>query len=88
MIIETAQRTKQTSEYYFSVKLAEVRKLIAEGHDVINLGIGNPDMMPSEETLKLYQKLLRNRRPTAISLMLERLLFAMQSRISIIILTE
>ena len=51
MIIETAQRTKQTSEYYFSVKLAEVRKLIAEGHDVINLGIGNPDMMPSPETL-------------------------------------
>ena len=51
MIIETAQRTKQTSEYYFSVKLAEVRKLIAEGHDVINLGIGNPDMMPSEQTI-------------------------------------
>lgn len=51
MIIDTAQRTKQTSEYYFSVKLAEVRKLIAEGHDVINLGIGNPDMMPSSETL-------------------------------------
>jgi aspartate/methionine/tyrosine aminotransferase len=51
MIIDTARRTKQTSEYYFSVKLAEVRKLIAEGHDVINLGIGNPDMMPSSETL-------------------------------------
>ena len=52
MIIETAQRTRQTSEYYFSVKLAEVRKLVAEGHDVINLGIGNPDMMPSDATLK------------------------------------
>lgn len=52
MIIETAQRTRQTSEYYFSVKLAEVRKLIAEGHDVINLGIGNPDMMPSEQTIQ------------------------------------
>jgi aspartate/methionine/tyrosine aminotransferase len=51
MIIETAQRTRQTTEYYFSVKLAEVRKLMAEGHDVINLGIGNPDMMPSESTL-------------------------------------
>ena len=51
MIIDTAQRTKQTSEYYFSVKLAEVRKLIAEGNDVIHLAIGNPDMMPSEATL-------------------------------------
>lgn len=52
MIIETALRTRQTSEYYFSVKLAEVRNLIANGNDVINLGIGNPDMMPSEETIK------------------------------------
>lgn len=52
MIIETAQRTRQTSEYYFSVKLTEVRKLIGEGHDVINLGIGNPDMMPSEQTIE------------------------------------
>lgn len=56
MIIDTAQRTKQTSEYYFSVKLAEVRKLIAEGHDVINLGIGNPDMMPSSETITALSK--------------------------------
>ncbi len=52
MIIETALRTRQTSEYYFSVKLAEVRNLIAEGHDVINLGIGNPDMMPSAQTIE------------------------------------
>lgn len=52
MIIETAQRTRQTSEYYFSVKLAEVRNLLAQGHDVINLGIGNPDMVPSDGTIK------------------------------------
>lgn len=51
MIIKAAQRTQQTSEYYFSVKLAEVRRLIAAGHDIINLGIGNPDMAPSEATL-------------------------------------
>ncbi len=52
MIIETALRTRQTTEYYFSVKLAEVRNLIANGNDVINLGIGNPDMMPSQETIQ------------------------------------
>ncbi|GAB3642775.1 pyridoxal phosphate-dependent aminotransferase [Spirosoma arcticum] len=51
MIIPVAHRADQTQEYYFSVKLAEVRKLIAAGHDVINIGIGNPDMMPSEATL-------------------------------------
>jgi len=63
LIINTAQRTRQTSEYYFSVKLAEVRKLMAEGHDVINLGIGNPDMMPSENTLSALIEAVR--RPSA-----------------------
>lgn len=51
MIIEPAQRAKQAKEYYFSVKLGEVRKLIYQGFDVINLGIGSPDMMPSQATL-------------------------------------
>jgi len=56
MIIPLADRAGQTQEYYFSVKLAEVRKLQAAGHDVINIGIGNPDMMPSEATLQaLYE---------------------------------
>lgn len=52
MIIPLAKRADQAQEYYFSVKLAEVRKLIAAGHDVINIGIGNPDMMPSDATLQ------------------------------------
>ncbi len=52
MIIPLAKRADQAQEYYFSVKLAEVRKLVAAGHDVINIGIGNPDMMPSEATLR------------------------------------
>lgn len=52
MIIPLAQRAGQTQEYYFSVKLAEVRQLIAAGHDVINMGIGNPDMMPSSDTIE------------------------------------
>ncbi len=51
MIIPLAHRANQTQEYYFSVKLAEVRQLQAAGHDIINLGIGNPDMMPSASTL-------------------------------------
>lgn len=51
MIIPVAHRADQTQEYYFSVKLAEVRQLMAAGHDVINIGIGNPDLMPSDATL-------------------------------------
>jgi aspartate/methionine/tyrosine aminotransferase len=51
MIIPLAHRADQTQEYYFSVKLAEVRQLQAAGHDIINLGIGNPDLMPSTNTI-------------------------------------
>ena len=56
MIIPLAHRAHQTQEYYFSVKLAEVRQLQAAGHDIINLGIGNPDMMPSANTLEALNK--------------------------------
>ena len=59
MIIPLAHRTEQTQEYYFSVKLAEVRQLQAAGHDVINLGIGNPDLMPSANTLDVLMKSAR-----------------------------
>ncbi|GAB3576382.1 aminotransferase class I/II-fold pyridoxal phosphate-dependent enzyme [Spirosoma luteolum] len=52
MIIPLAQRADQTQEYYFSVKLAEVRRLQGQGHDIINMGIGNPDLMPSDATLE------------------------------------
>ncbi|MEN7546921.1 aminotransferase class I/II-fold pyridoxal phosphate-dependent enzyme [Rapidithrix thailandica] len=51
MIINTAKRLGETKEYYFSVKLREVRELIAQGKDVINMGIGNPDLKPSEQTI-------------------------------------
>ncbi|MVM39223.1 aminotransferase class I/II-fold pyridoxal phosphate-dependent enzyme [Spirosoma sp. HMF3257] len=51
MIIPLALRADQTQEYYFSVKLAEVRRMQAAGHDIINLGIGNPDLMPSANTI-------------------------------------
>lgn len=56
MIIETADRLKVTGEYYFSVKLQEVRELISGGKDIINIAIGNPDMAPSEQTIAELQK--------------------------------
>ncbi|MGV3539215.1 MAG: pyridoxal phosphate-dependent aminotransferase [Rufibacter sp.] len=51
MIIAGADRLQQVQEYYFSRKLAEVRALNAAGKNIINLGIGDPDMAPSEETI-------------------------------------
>lgn len=55
MIIQEANRLQQVSEYYFSTKLAQIREMDARGLDVINLGIGNPDGKPSEETLAVLQ---------------------------------
>lgn len=46
-----ANRLSGVSEYYFSKKLKEVAQMNAEGKNVISLGIGSPDMPPSEQTV-------------------------------------
>ncbi len=51
--IQPAERLQSVSEYYFSRKLKEVAQMNAEGKDVISLGIGSPDMPPSEETINV-----------------------------------
>ena len=50
-MIQPAETIKTVSEYYFSVKLAEVAKMNAEGKNVITLGMGSPDLPPSAETI-------------------------------------
>lgn len=49
--IQPAERLQNVSEYYFSRKLKEIAQLNKEGKDIISLGIGSPDMPPSEETI-------------------------------------
>ena len=44
-----ADRIGNVQEYYFSVKLKEIAQMNAQGADVINLGIGSPDLPPSKE---------------------------------------
>ncbi len=51
MIIDTADRTKTVSEYYFSIKLQEIDRMNQSGVKVINLGIGSPDRAPAEEVV-------------------------------------
>lgn len=50
MRIKAADRNN-IQEYYFSRKLKEMAKLSEIGLPVINLGIGNPDQAPSDETI-------------------------------------
>lgn len=52
MIIEAAKKLENINEYYFSMKLKEIAELRAAGKPVINLGIGNPDLPPSGQTIE------------------------------------
>ena len=51
MIIQPADRLSDVQEYYFSKKLKEIRNLNTEGKNIINLGIGSPDLAPSEASV-------------------------------------
>lgn len=62
MIIVPAKRLETISEYYFSTKLEQIRQMNAAGLDVINLGIGSPDLAPREEVIKTAAAQLKSLR--------------------------
>ena len=60
MNYKPADRLSGVSEYYFSRKLKEVAEMNAQGMDVISLGIGSPDMPPSEATIRTLCEAAKN----------------------------
>lgn len=50
--IKTASRLEGISEYYFAAKLREIAEMRAAGKNVINLGIGSPDLPPDPSVLE------------------------------------
>jgi LL-diaminopimelate aminotransferase len=50
--IKPANRLNTVSEYYFSKKLREIDEMNKAGKNVISLGIGKPDLPPSDSTIK------------------------------------
>ena len=58
-----ANRLHSVQEYYFSRKLREVRQRVADGQDVINMGIGSPDLAPPTAVLDAITQSLSH--PTA-----------------------
>ena len=52
LMIQTATRLDLVQEYYFSQKLKEIATLNAEGKNIINLGIGSPDLPPHPNVVK------------------------------------
>ena len=51
-MIKTADRLNNISEYYFSRKLKEIDDLNKKGRQIINLGIGSPDLPPHPDVIK------------------------------------
>jgi LL-diaminopimelate aminotransferase len=61
--MRAANRLHSVQEYYFSRKLREVRGLISEGKDIINMGIGSPDLAPPQSVVEALTQSLSH--PTA-----------------------
>lgn len=56
MHIDVAHRLQHTEEYYFSKKLREIDEMNKRGAQVINLGIGSPDLPPHPEVLRVLNE--------------------------------
>lgn len=54
--MKTSKRLEGIGEYYFSQKLREIDQLNKEGMQVINLGIGSPDLPPHQEVINVLQE--------------------------------
>jgi LL-diaminopimelate aminotransferase len=53
--MQLAERLGGINEYYFSQKLREIDTMNSNGRNVINLGIGSPDLPPHPEVIKVLQ---------------------------------
>ena len=56
-----ATRMDSVQEYYFSKKLKEVAAMNAAGMRVISLGVGSPDLPPSEASSMTTSRTVRTR---------------------------
>jgi LL-diaminopimelate aminotransferase len=55
-MIATSKRLEGIGEYYFSQKLREIDALNKQGKNIINLGIGSPDLPPHPDVIKVLQE--------------------------------
>lgn len=51
-----SSRLENTEEYYFSKKLSQIAGMNNAGLNIINLGIGSPDLPPHPEVIKVLQE--------------------------------
>ncbi|HSB94424.1 MAG TPA: aminotransferase class I/II-fold pyridoxal phosphate-dependent enzyme [Flavitalea sp.] len=55
-MITASQRLDGIGEYYFSTKLREIDSLRKQGKDIINLGIGSPDLAPHPDVVDVLHR--------------------------------
>jgi LL-diaminopimelate aminotransferase len=60
MTITPASRMNLVQEYYFSTKLKQIAEMRNSGIDVLNLGIGSPDLPPSAQTIEALANSAQN----------------------------
>jgi len=60
MTIKPASRMNLVQEYYFSTKLKQIAEMRNSGIDVLNLGIGSPDLPPSANTIEALATTAQN----------------------------
>ena len=58
MIIPESNRLRTVETYYFATKLAEIRQRNMQGEDIINLGIGSPDLPPPTEVISHFKSII------------------------------
>jgi LL-diaminopimelate aminotransferase len=56
MQMKTSKRLDGIGEYYFSQKLREIDELNKQGKNIINLGIGSPDLPPHIDVIRVLQE--------------------------------
>ena len=54
--MSVAKRLNGIGEYYFSQKLREIEELNKQGKNILNLGIGSPDLPPHPNVIKTLQE--------------------------------
>lgn len=55
-MVSTSKRLEGIGEYYFSQKLREIEELNKRGKNIINLGIGSPDLPPHPDVIRTLQE--------------------------------
>lgn len=59
-MIKAAKRLESVESYFFARKLKEIAQRNADGADIINLGIGSPDLSPPQEVVKELMSSVQN----------------------------